>query len=122
MRVLVVDDEKSLACAMGEFLSGQGYAVTCAHLLEDALRVANDEAAFDAALLDINLGEESVYPLADYLVAHGTPVIFATARKRRDIPERFRADPLILKPYDVSTVLGELRAAGLRAPRPLPAT
>ena len=119
MRVLVVDDEKSLACAMGEFLSGQGHVVTCAHLLDEALRVVNDES-FDAALLDINLGEESVYPLADYLVAHGTPVIFATARRKRDIPERFRADPLILKPYDVTTVLGELRAAGLRASRPPP--
>jgi DNA-binding response OmpR family regulator len=117
VRVLVVEDEKSLACAMGEFLSGQGHAVTCAHLLEDALRVVNDET-FDAALLDINLNDESVYPLADYLIAHGTPVIFATARRRRDMPERFRADPLILKPYDVMTVLGELRAAGLRRQAP----
>jgi DNA-binding response OmpR family regulator len=114
MRVLVVDDEKNLVHAVEHSLVDLGYSVTCAHLLEEALQVANDET-FDAALLDVNLGNEVVYPLADLLAAHGTQLIFATARKRKELPERFRRDPLIVKPYDLSTVLGELRAVQARA-------
>jgi DNA-binding response OmpR family regulator len=109
MRVLVVDDEKNLVHAVENSLLDLGYSVTCANLLADAMQVANDEA-FDAALLDVNLGEDTVYPLADLLAAHGTQLIFATARKRKDLPERFQCDPLIAKPYDLRTLLGELRA------------
>jgi DNA-binding response OmpR family regulator len=115
MRVLVVDDERNLVHAVEHSLGDLGYTVTCAHLLDDAMRVANDET-FDAALLDVNLGDESVYPLADLLAAHGTQLIFATARKRKELPERFRQDPLIVKPYDLSTVLGELRAVKPKQP------
>jgi CheY-like chemotaxis protein len=77
-RVMIVEDEAVVAMALTEILTEMGKTVVgpFSRISEatDALR----HNEIDAAVLDVNLGGEMVYPLADMLKANGTPFIFAT--------------------------------------------
>lgn len=63
----------------------------------------------DAALLDVNLGQELVFPVADRLSAEGIPFIFVTGEPRT-VPERHWMRPVITKPYQAPAVLEALAA------------
>ena len=54
----------------------------------------------DAAVLDINLGGEVVYPLADVLRAEGVPFIFVTGYGEVGLEGRFNDIPVLQKPID----------------------
>jgi two-component SAPR family response regulator len=54
----------------------------------------------DAAVLDINLGGEVVYPLADVLRAAGVPFIFVTGYGEVGVEGRFKNIPVLQKPID----------------------
>lgn len=78
-RVLIVEDEGLVALTMEDMLidlgcdivgSFGGVAATLAWLRESP--------GLDGALLDVNLGGEMVYPVADVLLARGVPIVFAT--------------------------------------------
>ena len=57
---------------------------------------------FEAAILDVNLGGELVYPVADLLSSRGIPFIFITGYGRESIDRRF-ADALVLeKPVELN--------------------
>lgn len=73
----------------------------------------------DAAVLDVNLGGQPVFPLAERLAAQGVPFIFATGYGRTGIPGRWAATPVIQKPFDAAT-LGSALEKVLVAPRPVP--
>jgi two-component SAPR family response regulator len=55
---------------------------------------------FDAAIVDVNLGGQFVYPVADELVARGVPFVFLTGYAKTTLPERLQACPHLLKPYN----------------------
>ena len=54
MRILVVEDEKKVAKALGEGLQAQGYEVTVAHTGEEGFFQLN-EHTFDLVILDLML-------------------------------------------------------------------
>jgi CheY-like chemotaxis protein len=74
---------------------------------------------FDAAILDMNLRGESVYPLADLLVAKGTPFIFVTGYSKAGVESRFAGINIVEKPATHEALQKAL--SGLFAPVP-PAT
>src|SRR5215212_6827516 len=78
--ILVVEDEYTLASELAHFLEGQGAAVVGpVGTVKGALAlVERDGARLDAAVLDINLRTERVYPVADALIDRRVPVVFAT--------------------------------------------
>ena len=55
--VLVVDDEEAVAYTLAEILAAEGYTVAQATSVAEALAAAEREP-FDAAVLDLNIGEE----------------------------------------------------------------
>ena len=78
-RILVVEDEMMIAMLVEDMLGELGCAVVGpAHALDTALAMAASEVGLDAALLDVNLGGTSVFPVADALRAKGVPAIFST--------------------------------------------
>lgn len=79
-RVLVVEDEPLVAMDVEQILRGFGCEVIGpAATLAAALQLAEAEASkLDAAVLDVNLGGQAAFPIADLLVKHGVPVVFAT--------------------------------------------
>jgi hypothetical protein len=57
------------------------------------------------AILDIKLGDELVYPLADALRDRGVPFIFATGYDASAIPKVYKDVPLMEKPVALEEAL-----------------
>jgi len=107
------EDEFLLGLALEQDLQAAGCVVIGPfRRLAQAQEAARRET-FDLAILDINLAGEPVYPLAEELLARGTPFIFMSGYDTADMPERFRVIRRLPKPYDQAHLLQELR--GLQA-------
>jgi hypothetical protein len=68
-------------------------------------RVADAMAAvgredFQAAVLDVNLDGEMVYPVADAVLARGVPFVFVTGYSAEGIDRRFAQVPVLQKPIE----------------------
>ena len=99
-RILVVEDEALVAIALKQFLDELGYAVIGPfNRIGDAM-VALRHNAVDAAVLDVNLGGDPVYPLADILLAEKIPFVFVSGYGSEGIDRRYAAIPLLKKPIE----------------------
>jgi len=97
--VLIVEDDAALGEAIGFCVEQAGYEVVgCAQSVDAALATLGRRTV-DAALLDINLRGELVYPVANALAERGVPFTFVTAQSPSEIPEQYRHRPVVLKPY-----------------------
>lgn len=78
-----------------------------------AMRLLNNGGAFDLAVLDVNLGAETAFPIADRLEELGVPFIFATGYEalEKTAPLRHRARICIPKPYSNRTLHKALKEA-----------
>lgn len=101
--VLVAEDEPMLAMLLEDVLDAAGYRVLLAHRLADAMALARTESV-DAAILDVTLGRENSFPLADELRQRAVPLLFASGYGRDGIPERFGQVTTLQKPYDTKTL------------------
>ena len=99
-RVLVVEDEALVALVLADQLSDMGLCVIgpCSNVTEAKTAVA--ESDFEVAILDVNLGGELVYPVADLLVSRGTPFVFVTGYGRESIDRRFAGVSVLEKPVE----------------------
>ena len=111
-RVLVVEDEYMLVMDLEESLRAAGATVVGpVPSVAEAMALIDAEGALDAAVLDVNLGGEMVYPLADVLLGAGVPIAFVTGYSRRDLPERFHHVPRFEKPVAVERLAWALGQA-----------
>jgi PAS domain S-box-containing protein len=99
-RVLVVEDEALVAMVVTESLTMLGCSVVgpFSRCSEAIASIEADEV--DAAILDVNLDGEMVYPLADLLTERGVPFIFVTGYGAESIDRRFTHIPVIQKPVE----------------------
>jgi two-component SAPR family response regulator len=67
--------------------------------VSDALVAAKD-GQFDAAILDINLGDGLVYQVADILAGRQVPFAFVTGYDADSVDSRFREVPVLQKPVE----------------------
>ena len=97
-RVMIVEDEALVAMMLEEELERLGLSIvaTCRSVSE-AVRMI-DEALPDAAILDVNLGGEPVYPVADRLLGLGIPFVFVTGYGRESVEPRFASVHVLEKP------------------------
>ena len=100
-RLLLVEDEYVLALGLADALGDMGAEVFGpVASVADAMKLVESLPEIDAAVLDVNLGNEEVYPVADALVARGVPFLFATANARSRLPARFALVEVCQKPFD----------------------
>ncbi|HZV38548.1 MAG TPA: response regulator [Pseudoxanthomonas sp.] len=98
-RILVAEDEYLLAQSMADALQDAGAFVSGpVGDIEDALRLLASPPLPHAAILDMNLGGESVYPVADRLLQEGIPFVFTSGYDRAMTPVRFAHAPHCTKP------------------------
>src|SRR5215469_10755487 len=110
-RILVVEDELMIRMLLEDMLGELGYTVTAeAGRLDEALQAAKT-ADFDIAILDVNLDGEPVSPVADALVARGTPFVFAPGYGERGLPEPYRDRPMLKKPFQMDGLKQMLQTA-----------
>ena len=104
-RVAIVEDEVLIAILLEDILETLGCEVVGpATTLAEASGLLASGTAIDMAILDVNLGSDSVYPVADRLIANGVVVIFATGSHRSVLPKRFAACKVLEKPYTFSAI------------------
>jgi CheY-like chemotaxis protein len=112
-RILVVEDEALVAMMLEDMLAGLGCEVVGpAMRLNEGLELARLNG-LDAAVLDINLGGERSYPIADLLEERGVPLAFVTGYGHSGRPGK--ADRVLQKPYrepQLLAVLAEMLARG----------
>jgi hypothetical protein len=84
-----------------DFLTDLGCVVIgVAATLASGLKFARDRTIeIDGAMLDINLGGEQVFPIADVLADRGIPFVFATGYGPAGLAPRFAGHPVIPKPF-----------------------
>ena len=100
-RVLVVEDEFYIADEMAQALQTLGAEVVGPVPTKDkALALLASEERIDAAILDINLKGQAVYPVADALAERGVPFVFATGYDQAAVPPPYQTVPRWEKPFD----------------------
>ena len=116
-RVLIVEDEVLIGLVLEDILEMLGCAVVAnteslAAGAEALDRLGPD--GFDIAIMDVNLGAESVFPLADRIAAMGKRIVFATGSHPDTLPPRFADAGVLEKPYayaGVEAAIGRMEAA-----------
>lgn len=104
-RVLVVEDEFLLADDLSYSLKEAGAIVLGpVRTVSEALRIIQDEPRVDGALLDVNLGKEKVFPVAEALQARHVPFWFTTGYEPQSIPDRFAGVARFEKPLNSDAV------------------
>ncbi|MEO5831540.1 MAG: response regulator [Rhodanobacter sp.] len=111
--VLLAEDEMLLAMMLEDRLVKAGYQVIKGARLAKCLELA-ESAAIDLAVLDINLAGEVSFPVALVLRRRGIPFVFSSGYGDADLPEIWRNEKILQKPYDtrqLTAMLDTLRAA-----------
>ena len=113
LRVLVVEDEMMVSMLIEDMLTDLGCIVVGpAARLDEAIALAESEQ-IDCAVLDVNLGGQPIFPLADILRAKGAPFAFATGYGDAGLRDVDKGSLVLQKPFrdtDLAPILGELRA------------
>ena len=106
LRILVVEDEAMVAMMVEDMLLDLGCVVVgIAGTVEKAVAmIGAGELALDGAVLDINLGGEKVFPVADALTARHVPFIFATGYGTEGVDRRYVGRPTLTKPFRFRTL------------------
>ena len=117
LRLFLVEDEALVAMLLEDMLADLGCVVVdIAGSVRDALnRLGSDFSRADAAVLDVNLDGEMVFPVADLLAEQGLPFMFVTGFGRDGIGERYPGAPVLAKPYSARSLTHALAHFSRRA-------
>ena len=111
-RVLVIEDESLVAMLLETILDDMGCTVVGPESnIDDGLIAATTEASLDAALLDVNVAGREVFPVAEALKARGVPFVFSTGYGEAGLPEHWRGNPTIQKPFTEGAIRDALMKA-----------
>jgi two-component SAPR family response regulator len=101
---MIVEDEALVALMLADQLAELGLSVVgpCSSVSE--ARLVADKGDFEAAILDVNLGGELVYPVADLLSSRGIPFVFITGYGRESIDRRFAGASVLEKPVELESL------------------
>jgi DNA-binding NtrC family response regulator len=111
LKVLVVDDDYFIADETRRTLATDGAEVVGpVASVEAALALIAAAPGIDAAVLDVNLRDVMVYPVADALIERGVPFVFATGYEPSAIPARYADVLRCEKPVEPDTLARALSA------------
>jgi light-regulated signal transduction histidine kinase (bacteriophytochrome)/CheY-like chemotaxis protein len=104
-RMLVLEDNMIIALDLEDMLTRMGVKdITVVSSVGQALEALNGWSP-PFAILDVNLGAETSFPVADALLAAGAPFAFGTGfGDSASFPDRFRDVPVLQKPYSAESV------------------
>jgi light-regulated signal transduction histidine kinase (bacteriophytochrome) len=118
-RVLLVEDSLIIALDAEDILDRFGADVSTASTPEAAHDIL-DRAKIDLAILDINLGDQTSFGIADRLSELGIPFFFASGYgEQASLPMPHRSTPVVQKPYTTHNIVGaveDLLGIGLNMP------
>ena len=111
-RILVIEDEVSIADMVKMCLSKNGYVCETANDGITASKMV-EEKNYDLVLLDIMLPDIDGYDLIEYIKQYDIPAIFVTAKTT--VADRVKglklgAEDYIIKPFDLDELLARIEA------------
>jgi CheY-like chemotaxis protein len=110
-RIFVVEDEYFLADDIGRTFRALGAEIAGpAGHIEDALKILHDGGILDAAVLDLNIRSEMIFPIARELKARRVPFVFTTGYDKIAVGPEFQDVPLLEKPIDLPAMARKLAA------------
>ena len=115
-KVMLVEDEALIAIMMEDLLTDAGCEVAATFgALAPAMEWLSTQVDLpDGALLDVNLGGEMVFPLANALLDRGVPFVFATGYGV--LPSDDFPDVVVLqKPVNLGLLANAIRRFGAEA-------
>ncbi|MDR9807332.1 HWE histidine kinase domain-containing protein [Rhizobium hidalgonense] len=111
LNVLLVENNLIIAMDGEDILRRLGGKVTTAPSVAETMETLASQS-FDLALLDVNLGDETSFGIADRLAAEGVPFVFATGYGEGIAQANSHSDaPVLQKPYTmegVTNILGRV--------------
>ena len=111
-RVLVVEDESLVAMLLETILEDmECVPIGPASNVDDGQRLARDTENLDAALLDVNVAGRQVFPVAEALKERGVPFVFSTGYGEGGLPDAWRGQPTIQKPFTAAAIRDALMKA-----------
>ncbi len=99
--LLLVEDQFDLAALMEQALENGGGQVTHAYSVFDAMGLL-EKQTFDGAVLDVELRDGVVFPVADRLAELGIPFLFVSAVYDQLVPQRHRSAAFVAKPFHIA--------------------
>jgi CheY-like chemotaxis protein len=110
LRILIVEDEMTIAFMIEDMLLDLGHeVVSVAMRLPEAIEAAAS-LDFDLAILDVNLDGHQSFPVAEVLSARGIPFAFATGYGAAGVVPPFKSRPILVKPFlrsDLQRIVAE---------------
>jgi CheY-like chemotaxis protein len=108
-KVLVVEDDAIVALGIASMLEDLGCTVLGPWASVAEALTALDDAAPDAALLDLKLADGRATPVASMLVSAGVPFAFITGYDDPDLDPTLAAAPRLAKPFGSAEIEDMLR-------------
>lgn len=103
-RVLVVEDSPVVAPLTVDILDDLGCDVVGPAPNMAVARALVEAGEFDAALMDVHIRGERIFPLCEMLDAKGIPFLFTSGYADWSMPEKWRERPRLAKPYTIDQV------------------
>ena len=126
MHILIIEDERKLADAIGEGLRGNGYEVALAHTGESGIRHLYDNSV-DMIVLDVMLPRVGGLEVLREIRRNGFKIPVLILTSRGSVEDRVRgldsgADDYLVKPFAFPELLARIRALHRRSNPESPST
>ena len=119
-RILLVEDNFGIAKSLAMLFRHYGGSVVGpAGTVEDAMALVEAEPRIDGAVLDVNVRDRLVYPVADALRKRQVRMVFVTGYDRNYIAPEFTDVPCMLKPWNAERLMRALCGCDEADPSPL---
>src|SRR3954465_9272100 len=103
-RILIVEDSPVVAPFTADLLEDIGCTVVGPAPNMAAARELIEDGIFDAALMDIHIRGERVFPLCEMLEEKGVPFVLTSGYADWQMPEKWEQRPRLQKPYTIDQV------------------
>jgi len=103
-RILLIEDSPVVGPFTADLLDELGCVVVGPAPNMAAARELVDAGEFDAALIDVHIRGERVFPLCEMLQAKGRPFVLTSGYADWQMPEKWQDRPRLQKPYTLDQV------------------
>src|SRR5439155_25198117 len=98
-RILIVEDSPVVAPFTADIIGEMGCAVVGPAPTMAAARELVESGGFDAAIMDIHIRGERVFPLCELLANRNVPFVLTSGYADWQMPEKWQDRPRLQKPY-----------------------
>jgi CheY-like chemotaxis protein len=109
-RILVIEDSPVVGPFTVDMLDELGCKVLGPAPNMASARELMEAGGFDAALVDIHIRGERVFPLCEMLEAKGVPFVFTSGYADWQMPDKWQERPRLQKPYTFEQIEQALTA------------